>query len=157
MVALRTISLPLSMVLSWEGGEAAPILSRPPPACLDLHQHPVITSYSIHYTKLYEFRIPLNRPSLLREVIEAGRLYFGACDDEVLREHLFAAIGAPQRPTVLLLPLRNRGKTVALAYGDFGALEAASLPTESLEIFASQAGLVLENAFYRKRLEKTSQ
>jgi len=103
------------------------------------------------------FRIPLTRSSLLHEVIEEGRLYYGACEDAIVREHLFAAIGAPLRSTILLLPLRNRGKTVALVYGDFGDAVADALPTESLEIFAGQAGLVLENAFYRKRLEKTPQ
>jgi len=103
------------------------------------------------------FRVPLGESPLFRQVIDGGRLYFGACDDAALREHLFAAIGAPLRPTILLLPLQNRGKTVALIYGDFGDTDAVALSTEPLEIFASQAGLVLENAFYRKRLEKTPQ
>ena len=100
------------------------------------------------------FRIPLAQPSLFCRVLEAGRVYYGTTDDAVAREHLFAAIGAPYRAAGLLLPLKLRGKTIALIYGDFGDGEAAPVELDLLEILASQAELVLENAAYRKKLEK---
>jgi hypothetical protein len=99
-------------------------------------------------------RIPLARPSLLCDVIEWGFVYYGPTDDEAVWKHLFAAIGPPSRSTVLLLPLRRQGKTVALAYGDFGGREPVPLDGGLLEILASQAELVLESAFYRKNLTK---
>ncbi|HEY7746328.1 MAG TPA: DUF4388 domain-containing protein, partial [Desulfuromonadales bacterium] len=65
------------------------------------------------------FRIPLEKPSVLSRVIEEGVPFFGDCDDPLLRERLYAEIEAPQNSTILLLPVRSRGKTVALTYGDF--------------------------------------
>lgn len=103
------------------------------------------------------FRIPLSAPSLFRTVIEEGRMFFGASNDEVVRQHLFTAIGAPSRSTFLLLPLRSFGKTIAITYGDFGSNESAPVPVDLLEILASQAGLVLENSSYRKKQEKSAE
>jgi hypothetical protein len=99
------------------------------------------------------WRIPLASPSLFRRVIDAGGIYYGTTDDTVLREHLFAALGAPFRPTVLLVPLKLRGKTISLTYGDFGDKEVAAVDLGLLEILVSQAELVLENAVYRKKLD----
>jgi hypothetical protein len=46
---------------------------------------------------------------------------------------------------------------VALTYGDFGDEEASAVPLPLLEILAGRVGLLLENAFYRKKLEKAGQ
>jgi hypothetical protein len=102
------------------------------------------------------FRIPLAQASLLRKVVEAGELYYGKSDDAVVREHLFAAIGTPSRTNILLLPMRSRGKTLSLIYGDFGSKEISPVVSDQLEILASQAELVLENALYRKSLKNLS-
>jgi DNA-binding NarL/FixJ family response regulator len=102
------------------------------------------------------WRIPLAEAPRLRRVIEAGRPFFGKGDEAAVREHLFAAIGTPRCPTILLLPLRSRGRTLSLTYGDFGDKEVSALPLDTLEMLAGQAGLLLENAFYRKKLEKPS-
>jgi hypothetical protein len=99
------------------------------------------------------FRIPLTVPSLLRTVIEEGRLFLAPIDDEVLRQYLFKAIGAPRRSTVLLLPLRRFGKTIAVTYGDFGQSEVAPVPADLLEILAGQACMSLENSYYRSKRE----
>ncbi len=100
------------------------------------------------------FRIPLAKPSLLRKVIEEGSIFYGKTDDAVVIEHLFAAIGAPHDPSILLLPLKMRGKIISLTYGDFGVIEPASVKLDLLEILASQAELVLENSIQHKKLEK---
>jgi hypothetical protein len=100
------------------------------------------------------WRIPLTKPSLFRRVIETGSLHYGKTDDPVVREHLFAALGAPYRPVILLLPLKLRGKTISLTYGDFGGKEVTAVDLGLLEILANQAELALENAAYRKKLEK---
>ena len=100
------------------------------------------------------FRVPLERPSLLRTVIESGTVFYGQTHDQVVREHLFAAIGTPARQTILLVPMVCRGKTLSLTYGDFGAREPSPVETDLLTILASQAGLVLENVLLRKKLEK---
>jgi hypothetical protein len=98
-------------------------------------------------------RIPLARPSVFRTVVEEGRIFYGSGDDEVLKESLFAAIGAPCSGKILLLPMKSRGRTVSLTYGDFGPHEASPIRPDLLEILAGHAALVLENAFYRKKVE----
>jgi hypothetical protein len=65
-------------------------------------------------------KIPLSGYSVFRDVIESGQVFFGEGDDDVLREHLYAEIGTPSRPTMLLLPLKGLGQVRAVIYGDFG-------------------------------------
>lgn len=101
------------------------------------------------------FRIPLTGPSLFRTVIETGRIHFGKTDDASVRDHLFKEIGPPLRSTLLLLPLKLRGKTIALVYGDFGNGNLAPVELDLLEILVNQAELALDNAAYRKKLEKS--
>jgi len=103
------------------------------------------------------FRIPLTATSVFGRVVEQGTPHFGECDDELLQQQLFAQIGSPQNSRLLLLPMRSRGKVVALIYADSGRGDAAPVPLPLLECLASQAGLVLENVFYRKKLEKAGQ
>jgi hypothetical protein len=101
------------------------------------------------------FKIPLADQSLFQTVVEKGLLFFGDTDDAVMRLSLFSAIGEPANHTVMLLPLKVNGKVISLVYGDFGPRETAAVQIELLEVLASEAGLVLENAFYRKKLERS--
>ena len=101
------------------------------------------------------FRIPLTRPSLLNEVIERGKPYFGHVDDAVFEECLFARIGTPEKKSVILLPLRYQGKTISLTYGDFGDKEPTAVDIGTLDLLVKHAELSLENAMYRKRIEKS--
>jgi len=102
-----------------------------------------------------EVRISLAAPSLLRDVAEWGFVYCGPADDETVRKHIFAAAGPPAHPTMLLLPIRRHGMTLAVIYGDFGDGEPVPLDIGLLKILAAQAELVLENAFYGEKLAKT--
>lgn len=108
-------------------------------------------------TSVTRLKLPLSKPSVFRDVIEKGRFFYGESNDEVLHQYLFEAIGAPLSPAIILLPMKSRGKTVTLTYGDFGWKEASPLQSAALEILAHSAGLVLENALYRKQLNKASQ
>ncbi|TAL24386.1 MAG: DUF4388 domain-containing protein [Nitrospirae bacterium] len=101
-------------------------------------------------------KITLTRPSVFREVIEKGERFYGDSDSEVLRTQLFEAVGAPLKPTIILLPMKVSGKVVALTYGDFGGKEASPIQNDVLEILANEAGMVLENMLYRKQLSKAS-
>ena len=100
------------------------------------------------------FRIPLLKPSLFHKVIEEGRLFFGNTDDALVRESLFAEIGAPDRTSILLLPLRLQGKTISITYGDFGGKEPIAVDLDLLEILSSHAEMALENTMQRKKLDK---
>lgn len=100
-------------------------------------------------------RISLAKPSLARDVIEWGFVHYGPSGDETISNQIFAVIGPPASPAMLLLPIRRHGITVAVAYGDFGKGEPLSLDVGLLKILASQAELVLENSDYCKKLAKS--
>jgi len=102
-------------------------------------------------------KIPLSGASIFRNVVETETLFYGETDDPALREHVHAHIDAPLRPTVLLLPLKVRGKIMTLTYADFGVKEVSPVESDALAIFANLAGLVVENILYRKLLNKTTQ
>lgn len=92
--------------------------------------------------------------SLLQQVIAGGKFFLGESTDAALRDQLYPLIGEPKDHTILLLPMKVRGRTVSLTYGDFGSGKATSVPTNLLEILANQAGLSLENALLCKQIEK---
>lgn len=101
-------------------------------------------------------RISLAKPSLPRDVIEWGFVHYGPTEDETIRKIIFTVIDPPSSSTVLLLPIKRHGITVAIVYGDFGVAEPVPLDVGLLKILASQAELVLENSFYSKKLAKAA-
>ncbi|MBC7962634.1 MAG: DUF4388 domain-containing protein [Steroidobacteraceae bacterium] len=100
------------------------------------------------------FRIPLDQNSLLREVVESGRLYYGQRSDEILTTQLYKEIGPPRSPKALIVPLTSRGKVIAVTYADFGSKPVSPPHTGLLEALAQHAGSILDNAIYRKSIEK---
>jgi Domain of unknown function (DUF4388) len=102
-----------------------------------------------------KFKVPLDQPSIVHQTLAEGTLFYGRSDDAVVSDYLHAQIGAPQAGPILLLPICSRGRPIALIYGDFGAASVAPVSLESLEILAGQAGLILENALFRRQLEKS--
>ncbi|OGU23743.1 MAG: hypothetical protein A2X85_05305 [Geobacteraceae bacterium GWF2_54_21] len=100
------------------------------------------------------FRIALESRSLFQEAVEKGRPYFGQRNDNILTSVLYKEIGAPRSPKVMILPLISRGKVIALTYADFGTKPVSPPHTGLLEAMAQHAGLVLDNALYRKSIEK---
>lgn len=92
----------------------------------------------------------------LRQVLASGRPFCGPLADPALEETLRERLGAPRDPSALLLPIVSRGRVIAVIYGDFGDGEARAVPLDYLQVLAAQAGLVLENAIYRRQLEKNA-
>jgi len=101
-------------------------------------------------------KIPLSKPSVFRDVIEKGRVFYGESGDDTLRT-FFTVIGKPLRPAILLLPLISDRKVIAVIYGDFGQKEASPVRLEMLEILSQQAGIVLEYAIFRRQVAKAAQ
>ena len=101
-------------------------------------------------------KIPLSHPSVFRDVIEKGRVYYGENGDETLRA-FFAEIGKPLSPTIVLLPLICDQKVIAMIYGDFGQKEACPVRIDMLEILSQHAGTVLEYALFRRQVERAAQ
>jgi hypothetical protein len=102
-------------------------------------------------------KIPLTRSSVFRDTVESGRFFYGESDDEVLKEYLFSSIGAPLKPNIILLPMKSNGKVMTLTYGDFGRKNVEPVQPDELVILANLAGLVVENALYRKLYKKACQ
>lgn len=100
------------------------------------------------------FRIPLDKHSLLGEVIENGRLYYGQRTDSQLTNLLYKEISPPRSPRALIVPLISRGKVIAVTYADFGSKAVSPPQTGMLEALAQYAGSILDNAIYRKSIEK---
>jgi len=101
-------------------------------------------------------RIPLDIPSVFRDVVEKGSLFFGPPpEDGLMERYLYTLISPPERKTLLLLPLRSGKKTLALIYADFGS-RAEELPIDMaiFDIISNQAALAMEAAFVRRRLAK---
>ena len=101
-------------------------------------------------TSSVRLRLPLTGQSLFQEALKAGESYYGEAD-LVMRETLFATIGAPASPKVLLLPVRSFGRVIALIYADFGTRAGGAPQPELLEMLAQHASLIIDNALYRKR------
>ncbi|MFZ4859196.1 MAG: DUF4388 domain-containing protein [Desulfuromonadaceae bacterium] len=99
------------------------------------------------------FRIPLEGNSVLQEVVEKGKLYYGQRSDGVLTEHLYKEIGVPRSPKAVAVPLISRGRVIAVTYADFGSKPVSPPQINLLEALAQQAGLTLDNALYRKNIE----
>jgi hypothetical protein len=102
------------------------------------------------------FKIPLAQPSVFQDVIASGKLFYGQTDDALAKSHLFTEIGAPHSSHVLLAPMKSFGRVIALIYGDFGSKAATPPQLELLDILARHAGLVLDNALYRKKINHPS-
>lgn len=100
------------------------------------------------------FRIPLDKKSLFGEVVENGRLYYGQRIDDILTTQLYKEIGPPRNPKALIVPLISRGKIIAVTYADFGSKPVSPPHTGLLEALAQHAGSILDNAIYRKSIEK---
>jgi hypothetical protein len=116
----------------------------------------VSTEKSMGPTPAGRLKIQLGTPSVFRDVVEKGQVYYGESGDETLRT-FFTQIGRPLSPAIILLPLLCDRKVVAIVYGDFGQKEASPVRLDMLEILAQPAGIVLEYAVFRRQVTKAAQ
>jgi DNA-binding NarL/FixJ family response regulator len=108
-------------------------------------------------TSVSRLKVPLPKNSALRGMIDSGWAFCGKIDDEALSKHLYEAIGEPLSPEIIFLPVKGRGETMTLVYGDFGGKEGSAVQCDALEILAGEAGLVLENLVQGRRIDTASQ
>jgi hypothetical protein len=100
------------------------------------------------------FRIPLADHSVLQHVVATGRFYYGIRSDTVLTDLLHEQIGAPRSSKFVLVPLVSRGNVIAVTYADFGDKPVSPVQVSLIEALSKYAGSILDNAMYRKSLEK---
>jgi hypothetical protein len=97
-------------------------------------------------------RIPLNTPSLFRNVIESRRTYLGAIESNDQNNYFVNEVGGTRPDMVLAIPLVVDGKVALIIYGDNLPDRKAVLGVETLEIFMNQAGMALEKALLERKL-----
>lgn len=98
------------------------------------------------------FRITLKEPSIFSSVVKNQKLHFGSSADPLLNDILYREITPPANSRFMLAPLLSFGKTMAIIYADFGSSVCRPAPTELMDALCRNAGVVIDAAVYRKRL-----
>jgi hypothetical protein len=97
-------------------------------------------------------RVPLNEPSLFRNVVENRRTYQGPLDDNGQNAYIVSEVGGVRPGEVLAIPLIVDGKIALIVYGDNVPDAKPIKGVETLEIFMNQAGIALEKALLERKL-----
>lgn len=107
--------------------------------------------------KIREVQIPLNEPSLFREVIAKKSSYKGVLAQEKWHRYFLDQIGGGWPKEVFLTPLLNGSEVIALLYGDNLPNQTPIPETEGLEAFVRVAGFAFGKAKLERKLQETRQ
>jgi hypothetical protein len=117
--------------------------------CENIHRSAAVQSLGIN--------IPVEGDSPLHQVMSSGVIFFQKSDHPLLKQVIYSQIGEPAVSQIVVVPFKCLGRVLAVTYGDFGSRPLAEVETELIAILARHAGLVYENALYRKKFEKMLQ
>lgn len=106
--------------------------------------------------RIRSLRIPRGEPSLFSGVIEAKHPAVVRPEANEWNRYLFGRIGVDIPHEVFLGPIVSGGEVIAVLYGDNQAERRPIVGTEALEIFLSQAGLVMEKALLESKLRSVT-
>jgi len=101
-----------------------------------------------------EIKIPLNEPSIFSESIAKKFSLKKKLEPLPWHEYFLKKLGGGTPAEVYVAPIFTVGKITALLYGDNLPENTAIGDTDSLDIFLNQAGLAMEKAFLRRKLQK---
>jgi len=101
--------------------------------------------------------IPVAGNSPLQNVLSTGSVFYGESKDPLLTEKIYSLAGPPLSQQILVAPLKCLGRVVAVVYADSGAKPQTTPDLDLIAILTAHAGLVYENALYRKKFEKMLQ
>ena len=105
----------------------------------------------------FSVTLSIDGDSALHKVFAKGELYYGEASDPLLHDKLYNTAGDPAAPMILLAPLKCLGRVIAVTYADFGTKHPADVQTDLINTLFKYAGVVYENALYRKKFEKLLQ
>lgn len=105
----------------------------------------------------FSVSLSIDGDSALHSAFAKGELYYGETSDPLLHDKLYATAGNPAVPMILLAPLKCLGRVIAVTYADFGTKHPADIQTDLINTLFKYAGVVYENALYRKKFEKLLQ
>jgi CheY-like chemotaxis protein len=97
--------------------------------------------------------IPLGEPSVFRSLVSARKPFRGRIEEDKWGRYLLAKIGRFRASEAALLPLLTHREVVAVLYGDNPETGRDLGALEGLEVFISQAGIALENAFLQRKIQ----
>jgi CheY-like chemotaxis protein len=97
--------------------------------------------------------IPLDEPSVFRDVADARKAFVGPAPADRWMGHLLGRIGRFQSRGVVLLPLVAHRETIALVFGDNPETGRDPAGLEALEVYVQQAGIALENVFLQRKIQ----
>jgi ActR/RegA family two-component response regulator len=98
--------------------------------------------------------IPLTGGSMFERVVAAHEGFVGPLPADPTEEALRNCLGSPQATLSAVLPVMSGRDVYGVLYGDNAPTGAPFEDLKALEIFLSQAGLTMQNALLRRRLEK---
>jgi hypothetical protein len=101
--------------------------------------------------------ISIDGDSALHKAFKKGEIVYDNSNDPLIQESLYQAVGQPLASQFLLAPLKCLGRVIAVTYADFGAKQPTKLQLELVSTLYRYAGIVYENALYRKKFEKMLQ
>ncbi len=100
-----------------------------------------------------QITIPLNEPSVFREVVDARKPFAGPLPQDRWAGHVMGRIGRFQSRGAALLPLVAHRETIALLFGDNPESGREAERLAALEVFVEEAGIALENVFLQRKLQ----
>jgi hypothetical protein len=103
-----------------------------------------------------ETTIPLDEKSIFGDVVSKQQPFSGALPDGRWTQHLMDRIGRFRSDQVVLLPLLTHRETMAVLFADNPETGRAPGRIDVLEVFLTQAGMALENAFLQRKLQAQS-
>jgi CheY-like chemotaxis protein len=107
-----------------------------------------------YLSKVRKVAILRGEPSLLNEVVEKGRTYKGPLPNTPGDKKMIEQLGGGYPSEVLVMPLISKDRTIVLLYGDNLPNNLPIPAADLLEIFISQAGMVMEKALLEARLKE---
>jgi CheY-like chemotaxis protein len=103
-------------------------------------------------TRIRGIALPLQRGSVLQQSVQERETYVGPVAATRPNAPLLEKLGAPAPREAALLPLLAGRHVFAILYGDNARSGRPVGDLRALEIFLSQAGIALENAFLQRRI-----
>ena len=97
--------------------------------------------------------IELHDGSMLRRAVERREACIGPIPDDAANHDLAERLGPPPAPAAALLPVVSGPEVFGVLYGDNAPSASPLGDLRPLEIFLSQAGLAIQNALLRQRID----
>jgi len=101
--------------------------------------------------------ISLDGDSPLQATMSRGEIFSQESAHPLLNDSIYSQIGGPADRLIVVTPFKCLGRVLAITYGDFGSRHRSEVDLQLISLLVRHAGIVYENALYRKKFEKMLQ